>query len=245
MADPTLSYKQYVCPEEFQERLNEVGGFNRYDEPNFILVWGQGGDDRGLYRAGGFWHSPDLPTHKGYRDLLLGGGTPSWSLLQWQDPREYGTPEMYYIQNFDEETGLQTLGEYPYSGRYRLLYNLRWMGKVGNEMKFEAMPLNSYLIDSIVPIIMAAKEISWEKTRAVLKDIKEREDSADIAKIEDVMRASAMPFKGNPVSYTKQGCRTALVDKKIEQMQRNWNFIQRNAQSLGGSKGRGLMQRSL
>lgn len=240
MADPTLKYQQYVCPEEFQDRLTEIGGVNRYDEPNFIIVWGQGGEPNALYRAGGAWHAPDLPTFTGYRDLLIGGGTPSWSLLQWQDPVHYGTPEMYYIQNFDEETGLQTLGEYPYLGRYRLLYNLRWMEKVGNELRCEAMPLNAYLLESIVPIIMAAKEISWEKTKAVLKDIKDREDAADISLIEDAMRASSLPFKGNPVSYTKQGCRTALIDKKIESMTRCWNQIQSNAKSF---KGKGLIQR--
>lgn len=246
MPNPTVSYQVYQCPQEIQDRLTEVGGLNRYDGPNFIIKWSQGGEDECYYRAGGLWHAPDMPSYKGYRDLLVGGGTPSWALLQWQDAIEYGTPEMYYIQNSDEETGLQTLGEYPYSGRYRLLYNLRWMHKEGNKLVCEAMPLNSYLIDSIVPIIMAAKEISWQKAKAVLQDIKEREDAQKISQIEDALRSSALPFKGNPVSYTKQGCRTAIVDKRIEQMQRMWNVIQQNARNLSGKdySGRGLMQGS-
>ena len=241
--DPTNSYQQYMCPQEFQDRLNEVGGFNRYDEPNFKIVWSQGGEPDALYRAGGYWEAPNQPTYKGYRDLLVGGGTPSWCLLQWQDAIEYGTPELYYMQNYDEGTGLQILGEYPYSGRYRVLYNLRWMERGKNSLKFEAMPLNSYLIDTIVPIIMEAKEISWEKTKAVLADLKAREEKAQLAKIEDAMLSSALPFKGAPVSYSRQGCRTALVDKKIEAMQRNWNKIMSRASGLAGSKGRGLLQR--
>jgi hypothetical protein len=66
-----------------------------------------------------------------------------------------------------------------------------------------------------------------------MADLKEREDKADVAMIEDVMRDSAVPFKGNAVSYQKQGCRTSLIDKKIEAMQRNWNRMITNASRLG------------
>jgi hypothetical protein len=66
-----------------------------------------------------------------------------------------------------------------------------------------------------------------------MQDLKEREDKADIDMIEDVMRTSALPFGGNAVSYQKQGCRTALVDKKIEAMQRNWNKMMTAASRLG------------
>jgi hypothetical protein len=243
MPSLTHSYQQNLCPEEFQARLTDVGGVNRYDAPNFLLVWSQGGAPEALYRAGGSWDVDGLPSFRGYRDLLVGGGVPCWALLQWHDAVEYGTPEMYYIQNFDEDSGLQTLGEYPYYGRYQMLYNLRWTERVGNELKFEAMPLNSYLLDTIIPIILEARDISWEKTKAVMMDLKAREDAADANMIEDVMRSSAMPFKGSPVSYQKQGCRTALVDKKIEAMQRNWNKIMNNVSSLGGGRGRGLMQK--
>jgi hypothetical protein len=135
--------------------------------------------------------------------------------------------------NYDEESGLQTLGEYPYSGRYQMLYNLRWCEMKDGRMLFEAMPLNTFLLDTVVPIIVQAKDISWEKTRAAMLDLKEKEDQADINMIEDVMRSSALPFKGGAVSYQKQGCRTALVDKKIEAMTRNWNKMMTNARSLG------------
>lgn len=243
MSSPTDKYQQYICPEEFQDRLNEVGGFNRYDEPNFLIVWGQGGGDHALYRAGGEWNVEGLPSYRGYRDLLIGGGTPSWCLLQWEDAIVWGTPEMWYVENYDEPTGLQTLGEYPYSGRYKLLYNLRWTERVGNELKFEAMPLNSFLLETVVPIITAAKDISWEKTKAALLALKEKEDAADAAMIEDAMRSSAVPFKGSPVSYSRQGCRTALIDKKIVEMQKHWNQMMYNVSRLGGGKGRGLMQR--
>ena len=38
MSNPTDNYQQYQCPEWFQEELTRVGGTNRYDFPNFIVV---------------------------------------------------------------------------------------------------------------------------------------------------------------------------------------------------------------
>lgn len=241
MPSQTYKYQQYTCPQEFQDRLTEVGGVNRYDDPNFIIRWAQGGEEECYYRAGGAWAGGGQVTYTGYRDLLVGGGTPSWMLMQWQDATEYGTPEMYYAMNRDESTGLQTLGEYPYKGRYRLLYNLRWMDKKQGRLKFEAMPLNEWLLRTIVPIIKEARDISWEKTKAALKDIEEREKQSDINMIEDVMRNNAVPFHGSPVSYGKQGCHTSLIDKKIENMQRHWNQIMQGVRNVGGPTSRGLI----
>jgi hypothetical protein len=233
MPSPTANYECYVCPEEFQQRLTEIGGVNLYDEPNFRLVWSQGGDEHALYRAGGAWEIEGLPSVVGYRDLLVGGGTPSWALMQYHPAIHYGTPESYYVMNYDAQTGLQDLGEYPYSGRYQLLYNLRWSERRGNKLHFEAMPLNTFLLNTVVPIILQAKDISWEQTKAALMDQKEKEDKADIDMIESVMHDSKVPFKGNAVSYGNQGCRTSIIDKKIEQMTRSWNKIMSNAKTLG------------
>ena len=232
MSSPTDSYQQYECPEWFQEKLTEIGGVNKYDEPNFRVVWGQGGQRECLYRAGGHWHVEGQESFKGYRDLLVGGGTPSWILMQWEDAVVYGTPESYYVGNYDEETGMQDLGEYPYSGRYRMLYNMCWRDMSSGKMKIEAMPLNSFILNTVVPIIREARNISYEKTMAAMKEIKEREDAADTSMIEDAMRDAKLAFKG-PVSYARQGCRTHLIDKKVEQMSRHWNQMVTNAKTLG------------
>lgn len=232
MPSLTASYRNYRCPEAFQERLTRAGGINRFGEPNFILRWAQGGEKECFYRAGGTWNVEGLPSFTGYRNLLVGGGTPSWMLMQWNAPEVYGTPEMWYVQGYDQASNLQTLGSYPYKGRYEMLYNLRTTRKEGRNIKFQAMPLNSLLINTIIPIIKQARDISWEKTKAVLQDIEIREQAKDLTMIEDVMRANALPFKGSPVSYGKQGCRTSQVDKKIEQMTRNWNKIQTSAKAL-------------
>jgi hypothetical protein len=41
-----------------------------------------------------------------------------------------------------------------------------------------------------------------------------------------------LAFRG-PVSYARQGCRTSLIDKKMEQMQRHINTMVANAKVLG------------
>lgn len=232
MPDPTDSYQQYECPAWFDEKLRDIGGVNKYDENNFICRWGQGGQPECFYRAGGHWHVEGQESFKGYRDLLIGGGTGSWLLLQWEDAIIYGTPESYYVGNYDEETGMQDLGEYPYSGRYRMLYNMCWRDMSSGKMKIEAMPLNSFILDTVVPIVMEARDITYEKTMAAMKAIKEKEDAADTNMIEDAMRDAKLAFKG-PVSYARQGCRTHLIDKKVEQMSRHWNQMVTNAKTLG------------
>lgn len=239
MSDSTDLYEQYQSPEWFQEKLTDIGGVNRYDAPNFRVVWGQGGQPECLFRSGGHWHVEGQESFLGYRDLLIGGGTASWLLLQWEDAVVYGTPESYYVGNYDEETGLQDLGEYPYSGRYKMLYNMCWRDMSQGKMKIEAMPLNSFILDTVVPIILEARDISYEKTQAALRAIKEREDAADVNMVEDAMRDAKMAFKG-PVSYARQGCRTSLIDKKVEQMSRHWNKMITNARTLG----RGLSTQS-
>lgn len=232
MSNLTDSYQQYQCPEWFAEELKRIGGENRYGEANFICRWGQGGEPECLYRAGGDWSVEGLPSYRGYRDLLCGGGTPSWCLLQWQDALMFGTPESFYVSNYDEDTGLQTLGEFFYTGKYTLLYNMCWRDMQNGKMHIEAMPLNSFVLDTVVPIIMQAKEISYEKTMAALKEQKDKDDAADLTMIEDCMRDASLAFKG-PVSYARQGCRTSLIDKKVEAMTRNWNKMVTNARSLG------------
>ena len=232
MSSPTDNHKYYQCPEWFQEELTRIGGTNRYDQPNFIVRWGMGGEPECTYRAGGEWAVEGQPSFRGYRDLLVGGGTPSWMLLQWQDALMYGTPESYYVGNYDEDTDLQTLGEYPYTGKYTMLYNMCWRDMQNGKMRIEAMPLNSFVLDTVVPIIIKAKEISYEKTMAALKGQEEKEEAAQLARIEDAMRDAALAFKG-PVSYARQGCRTSIIDKKVEQMTRQWNRMVTNAKSLG------------
>lgn len=210
-------------PDDFQERLAFVGGVNRYDEPNFRLAWAQ----TETYVAGGIW-SVDEQYFRGYRRLLAGSGEPCWSLLQWHAPEEYGSPEAYYVTNFDEASGLQILGEYPYSGRVEILYNLRWHEMVNNRLEFHTLPLNNYLLNVLVPMIRMAEGISLEKRRAAWLDARARGEEERLAAIERHLRDNTQPYTG-AVSYARQGIRSTAIDQRALELQRYWNQISENA----------------
>jgi hypothetical protein len=220
-----------ITPEEFQDRLTEIGGVNIFDEPNFKVLWGQGPDEDIMYRAGGRW-SVDEAHFIGYRDLLKSSGEPCWALLQWHDALEYSTPEEYYVQNYDEATGLQILGEYPYSGRYELLYNMRYREMVDGVLHLETMPLSDYVLDVMVPIIIDAQGISIEKKKAAYEDMLAKEEAAKVSAVEQRLRETALPFGSEAVSYTRQGIRTPSIDKKVSDMSRRWDEISRKARAM-------------
>jgi hypothetical protein len=217
-------------PEAFQERLTAAGGVNRYDSPNFIVWWSQYAHEEGSFIAGGAW-SVDESAFTGYRRLLRGSGEPCWCLGQFHEAIEYGCPESYYVQNYDDSTGLQMLGAYPYSGRYELMYQLRWYEKVGPRMEFHTMPLTSWVFDMVVPIIMKAKEVSAEKRIAAFKESQKKAEDEKTAGIERQLRANALPFT-DTVSYTRQGIRSTVIDAKVRVMHQYWNEMSNAARSL-------------
>lgn len=206
-----------VCPEEFAERLTEAGGLNRYDEPNFRMIWGM----THTFRAGGIWSVEGQPFFRGYRDLLIGFGDPCWSLQQWQPPERYGTPESYYVQNYDEESGLQTLGEYPYRGRYETVLPLIYKYMHNGKLVVEHMPLNSLLVDLIVPIIKEAEGISFAKRRLMIEERRAAHDKQQVARIESRLADAYPAFGSAPRSASRLAC-NSVVQKKSEEIERHW-----------------------
>jgi hypothetical protein len=220
-----------IAPREYADWLRHLGGVNRYDSPRFVLFWAQYGGGEGSYRAGGRW-SVDEAHYVGYRTLLRGDGTPCWALAMWHDAIEYGTPEGYYVSNLDEETGLQTLGEYPYSGRYETLYHLKWWERVDDRIVTHAMPLNYATFERLIPIIQRAKEISWEKTKAAHQALLAKDEEEKERMIERHLHDKAVPFGGNAISFAKQGVRSTAIDQKMIELQRYWNQLQQSAAKL-------------
>lgn len=217
----------HIVPEDFQSRLTFIGGVNRYDEPNFKLEWAQ----YATYIAGGIW-TVDEAHFRGYRRLLSGSGEPCWTLYQWHAPSEYGSPEAYYISNYDESSGLQTLGEYPYSGRYEVLYNLRWHEMVDGKLTFFTLPLNNAVFDMVARIVAIAKEVTYERTRAAVEAAKALTDKEQTDEIERHLRDKHIPFAGSSVSFTRQGIRSSLVDKKMLALRSSMSEINAHARTL-------------
>jgi len=219
-----------MSPSEFQDRLTYLGGKNRYDDPNFRLWWGQYAYGDGSFRSGGVWTVDEAP-YIGYRDVLRGSGEPCWCLGQWFPPECYGTPASFYLDNLDEPTGLQILGEFPYSGRVELLYNLRFSEIINGKIEFWTMPLNTTTFDLIIPVIIAAKNVSIEKRRAAIEDARQKGEEAKTAQVERHLRERDIPFK-SAVSYTRQGIRSTIIDKRALEMRARWNDLTKAAKQF-------------
>ena len=215
-----------IPPEEFNEYLRYIGGVNRYEENMFRIAWAQ--TETAI--RGGVW-AVDEATFAGYRRLLSGSGEPCWILLQWHTPEEYGSPEAYYISNYDEASGLQILGEYPYSGRYEVLYHLRWNEMIEGKLTLHSFPLERWMLDMIVPIVIAAKDISLAKRKEAYLEAKKRVDDEKTAEIERHLQSNALPFTGS-VSYGRQGIRSTVIDQKMMDLQRSWNDLQSAARKF-------------
>lgn len=205
------------CPQVYQDRLTRAGGLNRYGGPNFKLAWGESE----TMRAGGIWEQDDGNYFRGYRDIAE-DGRPCWVLKQWKPPEVYGTPAMYFAENLDPNSGFQILGDYPWRGKYETIQPLVWRGLVNGRMVVEHMPLNSLILDMVVPIIIRCRDATWEQKKAAVKDMEERKNRDDVNEIEARRNDARMAFTG-PVSYARQGCKTSLVDRKIYEMQKHFN----------------------
>lgn len=219
-------YERNLVPPEFQSYLTQLGGVNKYDEPNFKLAWAQ----TETAVRGGIW-SVDEQTFKGYRRLLVGSGEPCWMLMQWHAPEEYGSPEGYYVQNYDEESGLQILGEYPYQGRYEVLYHLRWNEMIDGKLVLHSFPVATWMLDMIVPIVIAAKNVSMEKRRAAYLDAREKDEADKLAEVERHLQDKSVPFT-NSVSYTRQGIRSTIIDQRQLALHREWSSLQSAARKF-------------
>ena len=227
MITPHNCHTHRECPDEFQQRVTEAGGVNKYDEPNFKIVWMRSE----FYRAGGKWSGNDQVVFEGYRDIPLSFDQ-GWAIMQWQPPEKYGTPESYYVANYDEETNLQTLGEYPYRGRYEIVMPLTYKSFDKGVLTIEHMELSSLLIDLIIPVLYEAQEISWEKRKAWALEEKERKDREEVRDIEASLQNAYPAFGTASRSAARLAC-NSVVQKKSEQIERHWKQAVRTIKQRG------------
>jgi hypothetical protein len=199
-------------------------GLNPFGGPNYKFVWGASE----FIRMGNAWTRRDRfgieHTVVGYREKYLCHGMPCWNLLRWKSGLQYGTPELWYLNTFDKATGLFMLGEYPWKGRYEILQPFYSREFRNGKLVIEHMPLSHILIDKIIPIIEHARKMTTEEQRAAVVLARQKEHERDVAITEDIMKDN-MPAYFEPVSFTNQGIRTALVTRKMDAIQKKWNQL--------------------
>jgi len=80
------------------------------------------------------------------------------------------------------------------------------------------------LIDRIIPMMQAFQRLSTSEQEAARQFEQNEQKSREAEEVAEKM-AEAMPAFINPVSFSLQGCRTSLLDKKMEQIQKVWNRL--------------------
>jgi hypothetical protein len=204
-----------LCPSEYQDMIDAKLGTNRYGEPLFRLAWGQ----TETMRAGGSW-----PGFRGYKDILVVRSVPCWMILMWEPGEVFGSPELWYIQNKDEQ-GFQTLGEYPYHGRYRVLHQLVNRERIGERLLTEHLELTTLIVESIIPLCKVWQDLSKEvQVQCLIYDEEDRDREA-AQKAFEAKKDCGPAFGGRPVSFTGQGCRTSLIAKKVHVLETQFNRL--------------------
>jgi hypothetical protein len=220
LTESKRNFEPRECPPEFQERLDEAFGLNRFGGPNFKFGWCQ----TTRIRIGNVWRDgfggPDI----GYREAYQSHGMACWTILQWKSPEEYGGPEAYYATQFDEGSGLYTCGEFPWEGRYESIQPLNRTEMVNGKLEFMHFELSHILIDRIIPMIIEAQQMSAEAVRAALKEQAEREDRELQQAIHDKTNEN-LPVWMDAVSYSKQGIRTSRLTQKMDAIEKQWKRL--------------------
>ena len=173
-------------------------------------------------RAGGHWSKTGFT---GYRNILAAGNSPCWCIYMWNPAEKYISPAIWYMMHRDEFTGLQDLGKFPYHGRYELIHKLIHREMVNGHLVTEAMELNAMIIGPILQQVKAWQSLTAEK-RAAYHAFDIAMEDEEKAKAAAEAKASYAPaFRGGAVSYTGQGCRTSLIAKKEEMLEKNWRRL--------------------
>jgi hypothetical protein len=209
-------------PPEYQARITRMFGVNRFGEPNFKIVWNQSN----FIRMGNVWHDSRGNEQVGYKDTYQGDGQPCWLILKWHPPEHYGSPNTYYRETYDNHSRRYITGEYPWKGRYEIMQALISKQFIGGQMQITHMPLCHFLIDTVIPMILAWQQLSLEEQQAATQLAEQEKVKAEHAENAEKMMEN-MPTWIHPVSYSRQGCRTSILDQKMHQIQKAWDRLSR------------------
>lgn len=168
-----IGAEHLACPPEYQEHVNAIGGFNRFGDPNFRIVWGQ--SEFEVVRG------RDATGREGAHTISKHGNVPAWFVEVWKPPECFGTPELWYALGWDWETNDSTLGEYPWRGLYMpASFNLYVRRVERNVMTIDAMPLNHWIIDLIIPNLLKAQEETYQQKKIAIENrmIAEKQQAA-------------------------------------------------------------------
>ena len=211
-----MTAERRICPQEFQDAIDERFGLNRFGGPRYRLAWGETETHR-------------VQGPRGYTERLLCPNIPCWNILRWRAPECYGTPRLYDLINRDPVTHLCLLGEYPYEGAWELvqpLYSKEFHFATG--LQINSFPLDHVIMDLILPLMEMSEQMSAAEIAAAEEFNEQAENKAQVEAIADRLMDD-YPTRFGPVSYGRGGCKTAVIDRKMHEISQIWNRMSRTA----------------
>lgn len=191
-----VTRETHTAPTSLQLRLARAGGLNRFDEPNFRVVWGWSR----LTWIGGKWMDTDA--HGSItREIVELREVPKylpldrWHIERWMPPETYGSPRQWYAQTVEREDGISipALGPYPRRGEYEHCFTLQ--GPSG-----EFVALSPSACELIVRAVEFARAQPAAEHRAALLRREERRDRTSDIAADAVFQDATPAFHGAPFS---------------------------------------------
>jgi len=149
----------HEAPPHVAARLATAGGHNRFNEPNYRVIWGW----NRLAWIGGKFEDRDA-TGNLLREVVELRQEPKypqlnrWHVERWLPPESYGSPKLWYAQTIECANGrnIPALGPYPDRGEYEHCFTIE--GPTGEFLQ---------LTPSIVEYVARAVEWTRNRPRAI------------------------------------------------------------------------------
>jgi len=189
-----VTRETHEAPAAVRERIARAGGLNRYDEPNFRVVWG----GSRLAWIGGRWTDRDAHGQV-IREAIELRQAPKytplerWHVERWMPPESYGSPEQWRERTAETEDGIRVaaLGPYPSRGDYEHCFTLE-------SPDGQFVPLTSAACDWIVRAIEWARRQPRGDRRAAIVDRESRRERAWDCAADAVLDDATQAFHGQP-----------------------------------------------
>jgi hypothetical protein len=184
----------HEAAEAVAQRLELVGGRNRFGEPNYRAVWGW----NRLAWIGGKFEDRDengvlLRERIELRQEPKYPAVNRWHIERWLPPETYGSPRAWYAQTIERENGISipALGPYPSRGDYEHCFTLETSS--GGFLQ-----LTPTAAEHIARAIEWSRKHSRSATRKQLYEREAREDRHYDAWAYDLLDDAAPAFHKQP-----------------------------------------------
>ena len=217
------------APAWFNSALERIGGYNRFGEPIFKLVWST--EPRMI--VGGRFSDGFV----GYRKRPAVPCPPCWALMIWESPESHGDPIDWEYQYRQLDTGLLDVGSFPRRGRYRLLKSFMYQETIkqpGVEYVFNhqtkrMVPVRTQkavnlthrmepcglILDLMLPMLKAWRALTISERLEAVRERKEREDKEGARIVKDARDDCRVKRSWQLVQK-----RAAIIEKEMEQAMR-------------------------